>query len=297
MSYLAVDLAIFERLVGAPLDRHGNPKTDEDGIPVNRLIVAPPTSELGRIPSYGARIPLLKSARDGRRGPTRKSQKPFLPYQDWNFHSSKSVPVFPINLEGMKWPEVWPAITYYWIDEEFNADTFLYADPFCNAESTAPDVPVTNRNDKVIAEGPDRLAFRAMPDGYDLIYVIRAYSKDFSEMKWTCDAIRKLFPARGVLEVEQASGEKLAFDMLLERIDNLDEGGQEIGRSLEENDERAFSRGFVYRIESYVDNTSPFDTGASWEGDTILTRILELANLQGQLLETTLINEIEPNPS
>jgi hypothetical protein len=279
--YLAVDLAIFERLVGAPIDGNGNPVLDAKGIPVNRLLVAPPLSPYGRLPSYGVRIPMLTQPRDTRRAFSSKNGNT-IKMNDYSRTAFMKVPVFPESLSGADYQDLWPVVTFYWMDESFNSETYIYADPIEMKDVSAPTEQVVNRNGEVVASGPTRMKYMAHPDAYDLLYVIRVWSKDKIELRLICDSVKKLFPARGVLEVERADGTKAALDMFMEGVDNFDVGGAEIAET-GEGEQRGYSRAFVYRIEAYVDNT--VDTNAMWVEDTVRSRILELTNLQGTLVE------------
>lgn len=301
MNFLAVDLALYERLVGAPLSSRGTPKTDARGIPVNRLLLAPPGAPMTRTPSYGVRVPVLRQGV----GASKDATRALRPNKDFVFNTHQQIPVFPVNIESREWPTVWPSVTFYWYDLLFNPSTYTYADQFCEPADGTPELEVTNRNGEVIASGPREQTFRAHPEPYDATYVIRTFSKSFAETKWMSKAILDLFPARGVLEVEQADGSKLALDMSLDRVENLDEMGQNVAMSAE-GEQRFFSRGFIYTVEGYADNTGGFNAlecgrggggpNGSWTERSITDRILELADMQNNLLATCDIDDIEANP-
>jgi hypothetical protein len=297
MSYLAADLAVFERLVGAPLDSNGRPKTDENGVPVNLLLCAPPLyqpEEVTRLPSYGVRIPMTRQGVDATRGRSTQNPRPFKPTRDFVFGAWRNVPVFPVNIEGRDWSNIWPCVTYYCQDETFNASTFIYADPFGRDAPDAPTIEVTNRRGKVLATGVQNNERRPHPEAYDLHYGIQVYSKDSTELRWICDAVKKLFPARGSIEVEQMDGSRLQLDMLMEGDPvNLDIGNREVAMSMADNEQRHFSRLFTYRIESYIDNTGGFEAKDRWQEYAITNRILELADLQNNLIETVDVEAVE----
>lgn len=278
MSYLAVELALYERLVGAPLDSTGKPQVGRDGVPVNRHLIGPPNApeNMNRLPSYGVRIPLVMNPRP------MAELKPALRVRDFSRTSFKTIPVFPVNQNGVDWADIWPCVSFYWMDEEPNASTYIYADPFITDAPTAPVVNVVNRNDVTIASGKLRSKYRQHPDAYDLYFLIRAWSKNVHELMMICNSIKELFPMRTALEVEQADGTRAVFDMMLERIENLDTNTRELDAVME-SEQRGFSRGFVYKIESYVDNTA--DAFSTWEDTVIRSRILELANQQASIIE------------
>jgi hypothetical protein len=279
--YLAVDLAIFERLVGAPLEGTGKPKVDAKGVPINRLLVAPPLSMQTRLPSYGIRIPELIKPRDTKRAFSSKNSVN-IKMNDFSRTAFKQIPVFPESIQGEDYQDLWPVVTFYWMDESFNSSTYLYADPIEYPDPSAPTVTAYKRNGDIAASGPTRIKSVAHPDAYDLTYVIRVWSKDKIELRFICEAIKRLFPARGVLEVERWDGTKMALDMMSEGVDNFDVGGAEVAET-GEGEQTGYSRAFVYRVEAYSDNT--IDTQSTWVEDTVQSRILELAKHQGTLAQ------------
>jgi hypothetical protein len=294
VSYLAVDLSIYMRLVGYPIESDGHPKLDSKGIPVNRLLVGPPNSPEGRerLPSYGLRIPNLK---DGRT--TSGPKGGGMPYmlRDISKDTFKQIPVWPVNVKGMPPENKWPCVTFHWHDEEFNSQTYIYDDPFRTDAPTAPTVEVVNRNGEVIASGKSRVRFRPHPDEYDLTYVIRVWSKDAVELRLICAAVKKLFPARGVLEVEQSDGSVHPCDMMQQGFVNLDEGGDfNVNATVQSGNQRGYSRAFLYKIEAYQDNTT--DVDQIWEERVVIGRILEIATAQDELISTIDVELQEPNP-
>jgi hypothetical protein len=273
MSYLAVELALYERLTGAPVDAHGRPMADSAGVPTNRHLIAPPLSRVERLPSYGVRIPNVRPERiiSGATG----RNKDLL--STW-----RQIPVFHENLEGEAFANTWPAVSFYWLDEAFNASTYNYADHNLEPDPGAPQVNVLNRTGLVISHGPTRGRYYPRPDPYDLTYMIRGWAKDATEIRLICESIKRLFPARTALEVGLSDGSRAVFDMILEDIQNLDSTGQEIDVAVEA-EQRGYSRGFIYRIESYQDNT--LDKEQTWSEETVRNRLLELANMQRRIVE------------
>lgn len=287
MTILSVDLALFERLVGAPLDANGNPVRDANGIPVNRLIPAPATYPKRRLPSYGVRVPALRTGGDLKRGGSTTNDRPLNPNRDLSRSSSARVPVFPLNIEGREWPDVWPCVTYSWFGMEFNPSTYIFDDPFCGPDPSAPTVDATDRDGNVIASGPKRNLFRAHPDPYDLTYIIRTYAKSLQETAMMVESILRIFPARTGLEITQADGSKRAVDMILDRVENLDRDGQLVPMSQDPAEQRHFSRALVYTIETNLDTTAgpvvregcDLGTGIEWTEETVRCRLLELADI------------------
>lgn len=293
MSLLGVDLAIFERLVGAPLDKDGRPQTDSKGIPINRLIVPPPLTlaaeEGERWPSYGVRIPELTRTRDTKRTFSTKNSKN-VNLNDFSTKAWRNVPVFGESIDGADYQDIWPVVTFYWMDEQFNSSIYMYADPIREDDRTSPTMQIVDVDGNVLHSGPARYKLRAHPEPVDLIYAIRVWSKDMVELRALCEAVKRLFPARGVLEVEQWNGSKVPYDMLQESAENFDYGGLNVSES-EEGEQHGFSRAFVYRIEAYQDNT--IDSQAVWAEDTVRVRVLELAQMQETLATSQLMDRLE----
>lgn len=292
-SLLAIDLAIYERLVGAPLDSNGRPKLDANGIPVNRSIVAAASHVTPRLPSYGVRLPAIRQGVDGSRGATGHNVAPLHPVKDFRYVAPRQVPVFPLNVEGRDWRVIFPCVAFYWYETDFDPSTFIYDDPFCSVDPSAPIVSSQEAPAGQITQGSTRNKFSNHPDAYTETYIIRVWAKSLHEIKLLVSEIRRIFPARGVLEVERASGGKMPLDMILDRIENLDTNGPDVPMSQNSAEDRFFSRAFVYRVESYEDLDGGFDSvgpgctanvsQAQWFDGTIQQRILELADAQDNL--------------
>lgn len=291
-GYLAVDLALYERLVGFPLDSMGRPKTDERGVPVNRLIHAHPMMPVDfaerpghKLPSYGIRVPMLQPGKDKFNTPDTFNQKPYRPYKDWKYKETKPVPVYHFGLEGVKWPEVWPCVTFAMTDEEFNPSTFIYSDPYIGPSDKSPTVSVQSLHGQTFS-GPDHKTFSPVADEYDLTYSIRIWSKTMTELRHISACLKEIFPARCGLDVEQPDRRDiLTYDMELINIVQVNEGGRfgSVDRSLSESSEALYSTVFQYKIEGY--DVSPLNL-LEWEERTIQCRLFELANIQATLLET-----------
>jgi hypothetical protein len=273
MAYLAVELALFERLTGWPLDSQGRPRLDDKGVPINRLLIAPPLSPFLHLPSYGVRIPSFRKERsvNGR------TVRPKDLDRQW-----QQVPVFSESLKGEEFANAWPAVSFYWMDEAFNASTYLYGDHLLEPDPGAPEAQALNRKNEVISHGPARGRYRPRPDPFDLTYMIRVWAKDATEIRLLCESIKRIFPARTALEVDLYDGSRAIYDMILEDIQNLDAGGAEVEASMEEEEEH-YSKGFIYRIESYQD--SSLDEETVWAETTVRSRLLEVANMQQRIIE------------
>lgn len=309
MSYLAIDLAIWERLVGAPLDDKGRPVVDENNVPVNRLvpgwintepneaeeaagIVGPPPR-----PSYGVRIPMMLSSQAQHRmsyslpNTSMNAQRPPRVTTDFAPHNYLHVPVYPQNIEGIDLAQVWPAVTFYWMDTYIVPELSPYGDygyyPAVNAADVALNIP----GEEPIV-GKDRLVYIPTGDAFTSVMAIRVYSKYDHEIKLICDCIHRIFPTRTSLFVERADGSTVAFAMSLVGVDNLDRFNINIPKTIHRD--REFSRAFVYEVSGTIDNTMMLNDGGfgqtvGQEDNVILERWLEMQRMTAEAVQRTVV--------
>ena len=309
MIFLECDLALYKRLTGYPLDSKGRPQLDANGVPKNREVIGPPRlNAFDRVwdaikevfipvypvlPSYGIRIPVLigpgKMAR-GLKSDDPAALRSFTSgFEPANF---RQVPVFDQNISDRNPETIWPCVTFRWINTEFPEQTQVYHDPFGAPNSTSyqdptsPPIAIKNAQGNVVANGFTQNTQRPHPEAWNAIYAITAWSTNEIELALICDAIMALFPGKGAINVELQDGTTHACDMLLQRVETLDEGGDRIERGYGPNEDRPFARSFVYLIETYRDNTlNQFGTqGSQWatrSNPAIVQRLLELDTLMG----------------
>lgn len=265
MSYLAIDLAIWERLTGAPLDKNGNPVVDDNGIPVNRHLPGLINTEPNEVeasngvvgppprPSYGVRIPVLNHHIHKTRMPYKvpntnhNAVSPPRLATDFAKHNYVAVPVYPQNIEGLDLSSVWPAVTFNWLDSFPDTVSTTYGD---YGMVPAPNAAIITKDG---VTGADRRIYLPTPEAFVATVMIRVYAKNSTDLKLICDCIHRLFPNHTALLVELADGSKRSFSMSLLGVENLDFGGRENSRTL--SNERELSRGFIYEISGFVDNS------------------------------------------
>jgi len=224
----------------------------------------------------------------------------------------RQIPVFDENIEGRKWEDVFPCVTFRWVSTEFDPSTYVYFDPMgypgslSEQDPTTKSVNILNQNGEIVQSGYEQNIRRPLAEPWNAVYAITVHSKNSIELKMICDALMRLFPARGSIEVELQDGTRATRDMLYQRTDNLDEGQDRILATLGPEEERAFARSFVYVIETYIDNsTNQFGIQgsplASRHYAAILARLFEIDDIVGKAVETpeTDFNllETEPIPS
>jgi len=319
---LAIDLAIFERLTGAPLDSKGYPQLDKNRIPTNRSVIGPPNS-LGPdalkaetdegadlianlFPSYGIRIPVQKKGQEISGGLSTQNPQALKLFEDgWKNHAFRQVPIFNRNIEGRKFEDVWPCIVFYWSDMDFDESTFVFDDPFCGPTADSAEQQVQQPDGTIVTGNAPLTQWRSHPDPWSPQYTIRTYSKNLFETLWMVRGIQQLFRPRGGLIVKQADGTDLVVDMLYDSFQNMDVGTYDLASSESPKEQSYYSRAFTYTIEGYLDNTIPegsengfgLNPGDSWiTQDTIRQRCLELANIRDEVLETTTFDEVLDTP-
>lgn len=302
MHVLEVDLAIFERLVGAPLDNEGNPKLDANKVPLNRSVFGPPfqnrynSTPPGRWPSWGIQIPMEKQGYQMRGGLTRKDPQAVRMFEaGFQPNNFRRVPVFDENMEGRDYNNIWPCVTFRFMREAPQRSTFVYSDDF--AENVGAVVDIENKYGEVIQSNGGRWQRRKHPESFDLFYLIRVSSKSPIEMRWICERVQDLFPMNGGIEVTLANESKLTYDMLLEDIVTLDKGGNDVAMNFEGTEQREFVRGFMYRVEAYLDNTvNKFGFNDIYDEAVVTQRLFELATMQDKVIFQTDHNKDELFP-
>jgi hypothetical protein len=306
MNYLAVELALWERLTGAPLDNSGLPKS-VDGVPVNRSlpgipgveptdedaakgIIAPP-----RRPSYGVRIPRRKQ---GTREfppyqlPAQKTaHQPPLLQRDYSKNQFAQIPVIPHNQLGQQHHKVWPLVTFHFMGiARVLSSAHTYDDYFTSPVPTAPNVDVVTGPTGEPSVGKDTVVFIPPSEPQTLMYGIRVYARYDDELKLIMSEIHRLFPAMTGLDVLLASGDTTSFSMRLTGVEDLSPGQLNVQNTLEQ--ERQYSYLFIYEIDARSDvSLVPSGGGYGQEPPTtehvITQRILELQHSQDALMTRT----------
>lgn len=285
MMFLELDLAIYKVLTGYPLDGKGRPLLDGQGVPVNRSAFGVGSS--GRKPSYGIRIPQLVAGYDGKRGLTSQDPEAYRMFKKgFSPNTFRQIPVFDENIEGRKFSDVWPCVTFRQDMLAFNPSTYITGDPFVAPEPGAPKRQVTNERGEVIASGYESYIERPHPEAFDVSYTVIAYAKSRLELDLICQQILYLMPARTGLEVEYQDGTTHVCDMLLTDTASLDFTAGELGMSEAPDEQRLFSKAFTYLVEAYFDNTTnEFGVADVTRTQAIMERLYELSDIQGYTVE------------
>lgn len=298
--FLEVDLAIYRRLTGYPLDSTGRPLTDGAGVPTNRECIGPPdlnpyeriydaetgtyTTVLPVLPSYGIRVPLLKGSFRGSQGLNSQAPNAIPLFDKFEPDAFKQVPVFDQNVTGRDIENIWPCVTFRMITFDFDGSVFVFHDPFKHPDTTSEPVQILNRAGDVVQEGFSKNVVRPHPEAWKMTYAITAYAKSTVEMGLICAEISRLFPSRGAVNVTFASGEVHACDMLLQRTETLDEGGDQVLMTRGPEQERSLAKAFIFVVEGYADNTvNKFGVRDTRSVVAVRERILELDRIMGDL--------------
>jgi len=289
MLFLELDLAIFERLTGAPLDDKGRPKMGPDNLPVNRCIPGPPKMNGELQPSWGIRIPQLKAPFDTYHGLTSNDPMAYRMFEKGFSPSSfRQVPVFDENIENRKWSDVWPCVTFSLQDFYHQTATSSYGSYGSEFDPKSDPAEIRNSSGEVVASGRQNKLISPHPESWDVTYAIRVFSKSKIELELiTSQLLTKMFPGRSAIEVGFMNGTKHWCDMFWIWSQNLDLRGENVKKSLDPSEQAHYSRAFFYKIESYMDNTGDkFGYGEQYSKPVILGRIMELAKLRdGNLVD------------
>ena len=306
MLLLEIELAIYQRLTGAPLDPQGRPLLDADGVPVNRASIG----RLGRpvdrtwdevngvfipvdtrVPSYGVRMPLTASPTAlNTRGLTSRDPAAVRLHQGFNPSGFRQVPVFDTNLQGRKHTDVYPSVTFKWLNVE-PGDYYVYHDPYSALDTTSPPVTLTGRGGEVVAEGYTDRTQRPNTEQWSVSFAIVAWAKHPTELMLISQEIMSLFPQKDALCVELQDGTITAFDMLFDRDETRDTGGDDVFSTFSAEEARPMAHAFIYKIDGSMDNsTNQYGVQSSvWAARTgpVITQLLEtIYDAQSGLVET-----------
>lgn len=292
MLYLTCSWAIFQRLTGFPLDSVGNPLLDpKTRKPVNQLLFSPPDVMPRRRPSYGVRIPEPVAGYDVIQDLSTKSPNGARLFEKgFKRQAFRQVPVFIEGIKGRPWESVWPCVVVRWVDEQPRATENHYYDPFEGPDENSPHMSIYNGDGEVIAGGRTQRYRRPHPNGVDMLFDIRIYSKHIIEVGLIVEAVKRLFPQKTAIEIEQADGTTHTCDMLLDRqsVEDATGGVEGAGKTLE--NERYMCRVLRYRIEAYEDNTqNAFGSEAITYQSVVLNRVVEVQATQS-ILATQPVN-------
>jgi hypothetical protein len=196
----------------------------------------------------------------------------------------RQVPVFDQNITGRNIEDIWPCVTFRMITFDFDGSTFVFHDPFKVQDTTSEPVAILNRNGETVQSGFSKNLVRPHPEGWKMTYAITAYAKNTVEMGLICAEISRLFPARGAVNVTFASGEVHACDMLLQRTETLDEGGDQVQMTRGAEQQRSLAKAFIYVLEGYADNTvNKFGVRDTRSVVAVRERLLELDQIMSDL--------------
>lgn len=279
MLFLETDLAVFSRLTGAPLDQHGRPRLDSvTHRPMNTSRILPPDVGGGRACSWGVRIPILKHPQDlthyltsADPAAVRSFTKGFEP------RAFRQIPVFSETLEGRKWADIWPCVTFSMIDFKHRPGTDIYCDPYITYD-TGAQLGSVSRDGVVIATNRARRTVRPAPTSWDVLYEVNARAKSKIELSLITAQLQHLLPPKGAIDVEWANGEVHTCDMLIEDSITLPVETMSLGAE----EQAGYRTVLTYKIEAYFDNTTAqfgYDDYQT-QSNLILQRVLELQDLQ-----------------
>ena len=291
MVFLELDLAVFRRLVGAPLDSKGlpliDPKTRE---PYNRHRVGPPDHGGGEVPSYGIRIPTMTHPHDAAHNLTSKSPNSTPLFKGFNKNSFRQVPVFSENIEGRKWADVWPCVTFRCnsVVADPQPGAYQYFDTVITPDPEASKIEILDRVG-VVDRGPTARMERPHPEPYLIQYAITARAKNPIEVDLICQQIMYLLPQKSALVVGYANGETHPCDMSLDGVVVLDAGGDDIPMAETPQEQRNYGRMFLYKVEAWVDNTTNYYglLDNRRVDELVYSRLLTLQDTQERVSRTT----------
>lgn len=286
MMFLELEWALYKVLTGYPLDGKGRPQVDGKGIPVNRSAFGVASS--GRKPSYGIRIPQTVAGFDARRGLSSQDPEALRLFKKgFSPNTFRQIPVIDENIEGVRFTDIWPCVTFRQEGFTFNPATYYTGDDLIQRpEPGSPTVTLTNAAGDLIATGYESYVQRPHPEAFDVSYTITVHAKNRIDRDLISQQILYLLPARTALEVEYQDGTTHVCDMLLSDSATFDFAANELEVSVSGDEQRYYTRAFSYLIEGYFDNsTNEFGVNDITRFPAITQRLFELANIQNVLVE------------
>lgn len=298
MIFLACEWAIFQRLVGWPVDSHGKPKVNSTtNRPDNSLLIGPPETNGARLPSYGVRIPMLKAPYDTSHPLSSKTPDAVRLFdKGMDAAASRQIPVFFEGIDGRQWESIWPCVTFRLSDMDQRKNTYIYFDSF--ETGVGEDVEIENKAGETVQEGSPDAVIRPHPESWDLEYTFTVYSKNSVEFGLIIECLTRLFPQRGAIEIEQMDGTKIVLDMLLTTTVDVSQKKSDKTFTLLGDQTEYYARAFTYRIEAYADNTAnKFGVNDSFTVPLILERMVNLHQIQSVSFEKVQdLNDLELQP-
>ncbi len=182
----------------------------------------------------------------------------------------KAIPVYEIDKAGQN-VEVWPAITFCRVDENFRADDYYH--PNAVLRKFSGTAFQHDRITQVERYGAEQISFVDYPEPIDVFYELQTWSLSVREEEEMLTVLKQIFPARTFLRLKNRDG-TLSDAGFFRRSGPSWRGGKD--PTLEPGDPgaRFYSWTMVYRCEAYEDNTLETSTLP-----TVLERRFGLAGL------------------
>lgn len=279
MLSLTVDLAIFKRLTGWPLDSNGRPEVDPvTHVPVNRVMVGPPRLNGVPQPSYGVRIPVSRYGVKSFDLTTGSPETTKVNYDGYEPDVFRQIPVFWEGTSGRDWESIWPCVIFGQTGVQ-PGSIFVYYDDIETPDPSQGTIIVDGQ------EVPAGYFLSPHPENKNLQYAIKVFAKTATELSLISAAVERLFPERTALYVERADGSIICYDMFRYLVDDLSTRPSDKEKSLV-GDERFYGRAYNYRVEAYDDYTVQAfgDMYSQARESRILEYLMEIAEAQAPLI-------------
>jgi hypothetical protein len=269
---IALTLALFERISGAPFDSAGRPQLRADGTPNNRH------------GSYGVRLPAPKTLAALRQSLASDNGGGLRPWgRGFEQTAYQPVRVQVDGVDGLRNDQVWPSVSIVETDILPGTDPYLFNDPI---EETSGTATITNPITGQTFTGTDRVRSRRHPDPYNMVYTIGVFAKSSVERALLSRSVLYILGMKGAISVEKPDGTFRMVDYFFDRTAMVNQGEAYNPKTgLIETEDRHLAAHHTYIFETHLDNSvqgfGTHDFGA-WE-TTILSRLLEIQSTDGTI--------------
>lgn len=172
--------------------------------------------------------------------------------------STVDVPIYFFDNEGARFEKIYPSFSYEILDVPPRYNEYIYMSPSykgdryqIDQESPQAQLYDTDGTDLGVSK---RLALvRDVEQPIDIIFEIRAYSKDPILSALMVEYIYKHFQPRDFIRVMQKDGTHRSWDMFFKTYHDMDK--REAVRSGTPGVEREYCKVWTYSVEGYMDNT------------------------------------------
>lgn len=168
-----------------------------------------------------------------------------------------NVPIHYFDMSGHTYELAYPSFAFEIVDYSPRYEEYLFDDGAYGAEAYS--IPVSGSTATVLDNGEDigmyprMVKKRAIEQPVNILFEVRAYSKDPIQSALMVNYVYSIFPPRYFMRVPMQDGSYRSWDAFFENFQDLDR--REAVRSAQPGIIREYAKVWTYRVEGYFDNT------------------------------------------